>query len=365
MAGADAAMRARPWLFEEYPDLEGRIPWTSLGDFPTPAHRLEGLCESEGLCEIWIKRDDRSSSYYGGNKVRKLEFTLADARSRGMRWVLTFGGLGSNHCLATTIHSRRLGLRSILVLHPQPITEHVVTNLLLDAKFGAELHLARSAIERTLIAAWIRLTRRRVYTLPLGGSTPLGALGFVDAGMELARQVRSGDLPEPVEVYLPLGTGGTMAGLLVGLRLAGLGSRLVGVRVTPERIGSARRVADLANRIVNLLRSSSDSIPGLKFHPSDVCVVHDFYGPGYGAPTREAVEARDLLARTDGVRLDLTYTAKAFAALLARVRSGAEGPVLFWDTFNSVDLSHHLEGIGEEILPPRIRRFLQAESGQG
>ncbi len=356
-------MRARPWLFEEHPELEGRIPWTSLGDLPTPVHRLEGLCESEELCEIWIKRDDRSSSHYGGNKVRKLEFTLADAKRRGKRYVLTFGGLGSNHCLATTIHSRRLGLRSILVLHPQPINPHVRRNLLLDVKFGAEVHLARNSLERALIVAWIKLTRRGIYTLPLGGSSPLGALGFVDAGLELARQVDSGELPEPREIYLALGTGGTLAGLLVGLRLAGLDSRLVGVRVTPERIGNARRVADLANRVVRLLRSRSDSVPDLRFSPSDLEVIHGFYGPGYGAPTREAVEARELLLGTDGVELDLTYTAKAFAALLAKAIAGARGPLLFWDTFNSVDLTPHLEGVGEGDLPPRVREFLRREGG--
>ncbi len=354
-------MRARPWLFEEYPELEGRIPWASLGDFPTPVHRLEGLCGSEEFCEIWVKRDDRSSSHYGGNKVRKLEFTLADAKRRGKRYVLTFGGLGSNHCLATTIHSRRLGLRSILVLHPQPITPHVRRNLLLDVKFGAEVHLARNSLERALIVAWIKLTRRGVYTLPLGGSSPLGALGFVDAGLELARQVESGEMPEPREIYLALGTGGTLAGLLVGLRLAGLNSRLIGVRVTPERIGNAKKVEDLANRVVRLLRSQSDSVPDLRFGPSDLEVIHDFYGPGYGAPTREAIEVRELLLRTDGVELDLTYTAKAFAALLARARAGARGPLLFWDTFNSVDLTPHLEGVGEEDLPPRVREFLERE----
>ncbi len=356
-------MRTRPWLFEEYPELEGRVPWTSLGDFPTPVHRLEGLCKSEGLCEVWIKRDDRSSSHYGGNKVRKLEFTLADAKRRGKRYVLTFGGLGSNHCLATTVHSRRLGLKSILVLHPQPITPHVRRNLLLDVKFGAEVHLARNPLERALTVAWIKLTRRGVYTLPLGGSSPLGALGFVDAGLELARQVESGELPEPREIYLALGTGGTLAGLLVGLRLAGLNSRLIGVRVTPERIGSARRVADLANRVINFLRSKSDSVPDLRFYPSDLEVIHDFYGLGYGAPTPEAVEARELLLKTDGLELDLTYTAKAFAALLARARSGAEGPHLFWNTFNSVDLTIHLQGVSEDALPPRVREFLRREGG--
>ena len=355
------AMRSSPWLFEEFPELEGKVPWTPLGDFPTPVQKLDKLSSREGICEVWVKRDDRSSELYGGNKVRKLEFTLADAAARGKRYVLTYGGIGSNHALATTIHSRRLGLKAILILFPQPVTRHVQENLLLDAHFGAELILAKNSLEAALKTLWQIVTKRSVYVLPLGGSTALGALGFVDAMLELRRQIDAGELSEPRKIFLALGTGGTMAGLLVGAKLAGLDSQVVGVRVTSSRIGNERKVANLANRVVRLLKRHSESIPDLRFSPSDVSVVHGFYGPGYGVPTPECVEAAKIVREAEGIRLDLTYTAKAFAALLSEARSGAEGPLLFWNTFNSVDLSALAERQDPRSLPKEFQAFFEGE----
>lgn len=354
-------MRSRPWLFEEFPELEGKIPWTPLGDFPTPVQRLDRLSSVEGIYDVWIKRDDRSSNLYGGNKVRKLEFTLADAVAKGKKYVLTYGGIGSNHALATTIHSRRLGLKSILILFPQPVTRHVRENLLLDAHFGAELILAKNNLEATLKTLWQFLTKRSIYVLPLGGSTALGALGFVDAVLELRRQVDTGEVPEPRKIFLALGTGGTMAGLLVGVKLAGLDSQVVGVRVTSKKIGNEEKVANLANRVVQLLKRHSEAIPDLKFSPSDARVMHDFYGPGYGVPTPECVKAAETLRSTEGIRLDLTYTAKAFAALLSEARRGVEGPLLFWNTYNSVDLSALAERQDPKTLPKEFQAFFQGE----
>lgn len=127
-------------LFEEFPRLRGEIPWLKLGDFPTRVHRLKRLGKELGCRNLWIKRDDESGKLYGGNKVRKLEFLLADAEKKNAKVILTCGRIGSNHCLASTIYGSKLGFKSVLVLYHQPVTELVMSNLLLDHYFGAELH---------------------------------------------------------------------------------------------------------------------------------------------------------------------------------------------------------------------------------
>src|SRR5713101_2838243 len=140
-------------LFKSYPQLEENIPWTRLCNYPSPVEKLPNLGRAVGADEIWIKRDDLLSSIYGGNKVRKLEFILADARSRGAKTLITVGGLGSNHALALAAYSRNLGFRSVLVLFNQPETNWVRKNLILDLYFGAEMHYADSYVKLPLIAA--------------------------------------------------------------------------------------------------------------------------------------------------------------------------------------------------------------------
>lgn len=134
----------RPLLFETLPALRESVPWTPLGEYPTPVHRMEGLCAEEGFGHFYIKRDDLSSPHYGGNKVRKLEFLLAHAAAGGAARMITFGAVGSNHVLATVIHGERLGIETLAVLWPQPNAGYVRKNLLLDYFHGARFVLASS-----------------------------------------------------------------------------------------------------------------------------------------------------------------------------------------------------------------------------
>jgi D-cysteine desulfhydrase len=166
----------------------------------------------------------------------------------------------------------------------------------------------------------------------------LGSVGYVSAALELAEQVRRGDLPAPQSIFVPLGSNGTAAGLLVGLRLAGLDTRLVAVRVSGYPTIGARGVARLANAAVKLLRSRGADVLAARFRSRDLTVIDGFMGGGYGHPTPEAEAARVLLEESEGLRLDLTYTAKTVAALLALIRQRAisEGPVLYWHTLNAL-----------------------------
>jgi D-cysteine desulfhydrase len=330
-------------------------------DAPTPVEplRLAGLPEGA----LWIKRDERSCALYGGNKPRKLEFILGSALARGARRLVTTGGLGTHHGLATAILGRDAGLATTLVLVRQPLLPAVRRALLLQAAYGATLVYGRSvpgaalAVARVLAAA--SLAGERPYLVATGGSSPRGVAGFVSAGLELAEQVRAGRLPSPSRIYLPVGTGGTLAGLVAGLRLAGLPARVVGVLVTDILPPSAARLARLANAALAFLHRLDPSLPRPRVAPGDFELVGDQLGPGYGAPT-PAAERAVRVAADAGLALETTYTGKCLAALLARERE-ARSPVLFWNTVSAVDAAARAPApLDAQRLPPRLRRLLEA-----
>lgn len=351
-------------LFDKYPGLKKHIAWVPLGSFPTPVRRLAKLGEEIGCRNIWIKEDDKSSEYYGGNKVRKLEFILADALRKKKRTILTYGGLGTNHGLATTIHGKRLGLKTLLLLVDQPLTDHVQKNLLLCQHFGAQLCYVRNTIGAALNTIRHFLTKTALYYLPPGGSSPLGSLGFVAAALELKRQIDAGELPEPKYIFVALGSKGTMAGLLVGSRLAGLDSKIVGVRVAYTWLANERSTARLANKIISLLTGYDEAVPTIRFKEEDVSVLHDYCGKGYGFATSEGKEAMEILNTTESIRLDLTYTAKTFAAVLDLIKSGkiqGDAPILYWHTYNSVDFTRTIKQECDcRQLPKSFHRFFEA-----
>jgi D-cysteine desulfhydrase len=316
-------------------DLE-RMP---LGEGPTPVWELARLGQERGKAPIWIK-DDGAYSAFGGNKARKLEWLLADARRRGKRTILTGGAVGTNHGLATALFARRLGMRTVLVLVPQPASEHVRRQLARIRSSGAELHLPRGVWRAYALAAWLMVGRASPpanlpYFLRPGGSVPLGCVGYVEAAMELADQVQAGELPEPSHVVVALGSGGTAAGLLVGLKLAGLSSRLVGVLVNDLVRVDERTVARLARRTLRLLRDRGASVREVEVAAADVEVQRGWLGSGYGHSTPAADRATELLRERENIVLEPVYTAKAVAAMLELNRGGAfgPGPVLYWHTY--------------------------------
>jgi D-cysteine desulfhydrase len=332
-----------------------------LGD-PTPVEllTLPGLPADR----VFVKRDERSCPQYGGNKPRKLEFVIGHALARGAQRLLTTGALGTHHGLATTILARVAGLATTLVLVDQPLSDEVEESLLLFAAYGAELRYAGNvpgaALQCARVLARGVLRRERVQLVPTGGSGAVGNLGFVSAAYELADQVRAGLLPEPASLYVPVGTGGTQAGLVVGLRLAGLRTRVVGVLVSDILPPSPSGVARAAGATLRRLRAADASIAELRFEPDDFPQLCDQLGPGYGARTEAALEAVRL-ARGSGLELETTYTAKCLAAILARARAHTleEGPVLFWNTFNGVDVKARAPGpLDPAGLPPAFRRIL-------
>lgn len=351
-------------LFERYPGLRENIAWKCLGNFPTPVRKLEELGKEVKYENIWIKEDDKSSEYYGGNKVRKLEFILADVLQKKKKTIMTYGGIGTNHGLATVIHGNRLGLNTLLLLVDQPLTSHVQENLLLLQHFGAQLCCAKNAAGAALKSIWHYLSKRNVYYLSPGGSSPLGSLGFVAAAFELRKQIDAGEIPEPKYIFVALGSKGTMAGLLAGGRLAGLNSTIIGVRVSYHWITNEKATANLANKIIGLLRRYDKEVSSVKFSHRDVQIMHDFYGGEYGLPTSEGREALEILRRSENIKLDLTYTAKAFAALFDFIRTHKEldnAPILFWNTLSSTDLGSITKDAHDyRKLPRAFHKFFEA-----
>lgn len=350
-------------LFARFPELEEKLPRFPLGDFPTPVGRLSHL----GHDNLWIKRDDLTSHVYGGNKVRKLEFTLADALGRGCRQVITMGGIGTNHGLATAIFCREAGLACKLLLFHQPVNHHVKQNLLLFCAHGAKPRYLKGVL-RTGASLLItqRLLNPGAYILEAGGSSPVGTVGLVNAMFELAEQIRSGLMPEPRYIFCPLGTSGTMAGLSLGALLAGLSTTVMGVRVTmasvgPVDIATPKTVENLMRKTWRLLKKWSMAIPDIAISPQHV--INDYVGQGYGCATRECKAALDLLQEKENITLDPTYTAKAFAALLDYIEKPPyrNVPILYWHTYNSADLTARLRSTDCRMLPPELRRIYESE----
>lgn len=311
-------------LFQRFPALR-RIPRVQLCDLPSPVlhTHVDGR-------DLWIKRDDLNAPICAGNKARTLEFLLAGVQPGDT--VLTLGGEGSTHVLATALHARRIGARTIGVrwLHEMNDTALRTADLIDDECVMAPV--SGTALGAVARAQWTRITQSTRY-VPLGGSTPLGVLAQVNAGLEMAEQVREGLLPQPARVVLPLGSGGTAAGIALGLAIAGMNSAVVAVQVTPALVANALRVRRLAGRAARLIeRVSGERVPRLD--SSRLHVARGGYGGAYGRPVAAAITAARKLEDATGIRLDHTYSAKAFAIALQLARSDSD-PVLFWNTFDS------------------------------
>ncbi|MBU3914615.1 pyridoxal-phosphate dependent enzyme [bacterium] len=350
-----------PFLFKEFPDLKTKLPWIQLGEFPTPVHQLKNI----GYENLWIKRDDLTSSIYGGNKVRKLEFALADAISKKKKKVVTLGAIGTNHGLATAIFCKKLGLDCTLLLFDQPVTKNVKQNMRLFHGYGAKM-IYKETLGKTALSWGLthRLLNPGAYFLTGGGSSSQGAIGFVNAVFELKSQVEQGLLPEPDCIFCPLGSSGTLAGLALGVKLAGMKTAITGVRVTqshlgPIHIATRESVLKLMKNAYKILKRASGEIPDIDLSAPEI--KHEFFGEGYGHVTAECSRAYDLLREKESINLDPTYTSKTFACVLdsCKKRSNSEETVLYWHTYNSVDLSAQAEAIDYKELPPEFHRFIE------
>ena len=319
-----------PHLHQRFPALAETLPHVELSERPTPVRELAGL-------GVWVKEDGAfGSGGWGGNKVRKLEWLIPDARRRGRGSILTFGGLGTNWGLATALYAREHGLETALALVDQPVDDHVRAQLARLEASGARIYRTHSKARTVAMLPWLLARNARggrpPYLLPAGGSSPVGALGYVEAALEIAAQVEDGSLPEPAHAVVPVGTGGTAAGLALGFQIAGLRTRVVGVVVNDQLRLDPAVMARLARRSAKLLERRGARFGQLHLAPGMLDLTRDQIGAGYGHRT-EAAERATVLAAQERLSLDPVYTAKATAGLLALREEGRlDGPVLLVHT---------------------------------
>ncbi|RLC79767.1 MAG: D-cysteine desulfhydrase [Chloroflexi bacterium] len=316
------------------------FPRIRFAHLPSALEELPCLSELLGGPRILVKRDDQIGLGIGGNKTRKLEFLIADALAKGAKKVVTFGGPQSNHVRQTASAARKVGLEPvIIILGEEP--ERFQGNLLLDKLYGADIRFlnlgggeARLTLEqaRKLLHAAARvmpgLRGRGVYIIPVGGHSPIGILGYVNAAFELHKQAQERGFNVDY-VVVAAGTGGTMAGLMAGFRLLGAKTKVIGIDVGKLWKAFPKSIAKMANEVGKLLGED------LRFTPEEVCLYEDYVGEAYAVPTPECIEAIKLLARNEGLILDPVYTGKAMAGLLDLARKGVfnkEDTVVFFHT---------------------------------
>ena len=286
------------------------IPKIPIGVFPTPIHRLDNISRILNT-NVFIKRDDLTGLGLGGNKVRKLEYLLADAQRLGAELVFTTGGAQSNHAMLTAAAAGKLGMKAILILKKRGVTE-MVGNQLLEHLMGTEVIFMDTDDYEDIYAEMDRLGKQLgvpYYKIPCGGSNALGSLGYVDCAREIAEQGTAFD-----HIVCAEGSGGTMAGLSLGAKLYLPDTKVYGMMVDTDPFD---QITPALMREAAALLGVDVSISEQDYSLRDMC------GPGYAIPSEEGNAAISMMAREEGIFLDPVYTGKAFAGLIKMAEEGA------------------------------------------
>lgn len=309
-------------LFDRFPALR-TLPRARLGRFPSPITSAELLAPG-----LWFKREDLNAEPLGGNKVRALELLLGPVRSGDV--VVTVGAAGSTHALATAIYARQLGARALCFRWRQEMND---TARRVADRMTQEI--GSSHIDRTVLGAYMHAFAARwrgARWIPAGGSSSLGVLGQVNAALELTSQVDAGAVPHPDRVVVPLGTGGTVAGLALGFAIAGFRTEVIATRVVPRIVANARHVKRLILRTARLIeRVTRAEVPPAG--AQSVRIVHEYYGGAYGRATAAGSDVARRCFEQTGIPIDPTYGAKALAAAVTLAEQGG-GTTLFWLSFD-------------------------------
>lgn len=383
------------YTVKEVNDLITKIPRTQLGFFPTPLHRLDNLSRELGV-NLWIKRDDfTGSNLYGGNKTRKLEFLMGHAREIGAEYVITYGATQSNHVMQTAWAAAKCGLKFIAYLAAmvEPDMDDLKGNMLLDKIYGAELHIIypeegesfedterRSFVLGREHAKKLTDSGHLCYDIPMGGANEYGSLGYINAMVELGGQldelksqagagIQAGQpLREafcPKYLYHATGSGGTMAGIVAGNKLLGMGMEVhsmltIPMEDTTHYVANGMELACGALELIGVDvaggqdvrdgQATRDGDAGTLMETSDFIVDASHAGDAYEVPSQEGSEAIKLLARKEGILVDPVYTGKAFAGMLADIRQGRipqGADVIFLHTGGSTVFFAEKEILGE------------------
>jgi L-cysteate sulfo-lyase len=321
--------------------LADAVPRVRLGHLPTPLEELPRLTRALGGPRLLVKRDDQTGLATGGNKTRKLEFSVAEALRQGADTLVTLGAVQSNHARQTAAAAARCGLRCVLVLRGHAPTA-VTGNLLLDHLLGARVVFSGDRTREEIAAEVVaeqRAAGHRPYLVPVGASDEVGAVGFVAALEELRGQLEERRLGVD-RIVVASSSFGTQAGLCVGAKALGFRPQIVGIAIDARRSEVQAGVADIARRTIQRLGLE------LSLAPEEVVAFDGYLGAGYavmGEPEREAIL---LTARHEGLLLDPVYTGRAMAGLIDLIRKGEIGDqetVLFWHTGGAAALYAYAE----------------------
>ncbi len=349
-------------LFRHLPGLRAHVTRAAIGRWPTP---IEPLTGAEIPNNLWIKREDWSAEGYGGNKIRSIEFMIGSALRNDAGRIWSEGAFGSNHAVATATHARTFGLRSGALVFPQPPSETAFANARALAALDCEIRPLASVV--TFPFGDFRLRRSSDTVQRPGAAEPAAVIGYVGAALEIADQIRAGVMPAPATIVVPVGSTGTISGLVAGIEFAahmGLAfehrPQVIGVRVTPWPVTSRFMVSRLAQGTAAFIAEHGG--PDLRSEVRRVArslrMTGAALGRGYGWPTPAGVAACRQLAPL-GIKLDTTYSAKGAAWLLDKARH-LEGPTLYWMTKSAEPLP---EPTGDQLerMPRSVRRWLRRQ----
>jgi len=340
--------------------IGGLLGKESFAHLPTPVREFP-LRLPAGRRRLTVKLDNLTGDLYGGNKVRKLEYILHRARQKHCERIATFGTVASHHALATALYAKHLGYPCICFLSHQTPTAAASETLKMHLKLGTSLVRFGGGYEKRLRILRQHLWGQHPWVVPSGGTSWLGAFGFVCAGIELAEQIADGLLSPPDRLYVAAGTMGTAAGLALGLALAELKTEVHAVRVSHTFICNEEGLARLLAKTARMMHRLDRAIPRDLAERTSIRLRHEFFAGGY-ARTDDEIEDAIRFARDElDLQLEGTYTGKAMAAIRRDLSGGdaSNSQFLFWNTFNSVPLSvDKSASIDRNALPEEFLRYV-------
>lgn len=350
------------YLRSRFPQLSTELPRMQLAALPTPVREMT-IATRSGPRRLSVKLDNLTGDTYGGNKIRKLEYLFPRARAKQCERIATFGAASSNHALATAIYARKMGFECTCFLSHQiktaltarTLNKHVAIRTEI-VRYGGKYHTRINILRENL---W----DRHAFVIPMGGSSWLGTIGFVAAGLELATQIDAGEIPQPDRIYVATGTMGTVAGIGIGLALAGIPAELHAIRVSDTSITNDKSLHRLIAKTVAMMHRLDKSVPHDIANHVNIVLRNGFFGAGYAHTTPAADDAIRVAGDELDLTLESTYTGKAFAALLADLgEPGAKSHnILYWHTFNSAPLNVPADKpLQASALPEEFLRYFDS-----
>ncbi|KKR96537.1 MAG: 1-aminocyclopropane-1-carboxylate deaminase [candidate division TM6 bacterium GW2011_GWE2_41_16] len=351
-------------IFDAYPDLKKRVPWVKIANLPTPVYELKNLERAEKTtAKIFIKDDGQAGDLVGSNKLRKLELHFGYAQNCGAENIIALGSVGSNYTTAIAAYAPLFGFKTIVLLKPQINTHYLRRNLLLSAYYGADIRMFKDIHARNEEVRHLQKSIKNYY-IPEGGSNEIGTIGCVNAAFELQEQINAGLIKEPDYIYVPFVSLGTAAGLMLGLRAAGLKTKVVCVQAAPAGAGIwASEIAREFNQTAKFLHEMDEHFIPYKIAPSEVIIHTVFFGGSYAAIDQEEHDAIMRLYDLEQFKVDGTYAGKAFAALLHDLRKKKlEGKtILFWKTNTSGSFKKITDQVDYKTLPQALHVYFESD----